>query len=172
MAVSGIYKITSPSGKIYIGQSNNIDRRMIEHKYRAKNKNCKLYASIRKHGFDNHNIETLFISDNLYEKNKMESIYIRYYNTINDGLNHINEDANLNGFLGKKHSIENVNKIRERMNGVTPTWAIDKVKKSVFCEHTNKSYDSISECAKDLNISQASASMQYSGKRNNKFGIR
>ena len=171
MAVSGIYKITSPSGKIYIGQSNNINRRMVEHNYRAKKSNCKLYTSIRKYGFDNHNIEILFISEDLYEKNKMESIYIRYYNTINNGLNHIDEDANINGFLGKKHSIENVNKIKQRMNGITPTWAIEKIKKSVFCEHTNKSYNSISECAKDLNISRPNASMQYNGKRINKFGI-
>jgi group I intron endonuclease len=171
MAVSGIYKLTSPSGKIYIGQSNNISRRMVEHNYRAKKSNCKLYTSIRKYGFYNHNIETLFISENSYEKNKMESIYIRYYDTINNGLNHIDEDANINGFLGKKHSIENVNKIKARMKGVTPTWAINKIKKSVFCEYTNKTYDSISECAKDLNISSAGASMQYSGKRNNKFGI-
>lgn len=171
MAVSGIYKITSPSGKIYIGQSNNIKRRMVEHLYRSNKSNCKLYTSIRKHGFDNHNIETLFISENDYEKNKMESVYIRYYNSIENGLNHIDEDAKINGFLGKKHTIENINKIRERMNGVTPTWAIDKMKKSVFCEYTNKTYDSISQCAKDLNISRASASMQYSGKRINKFGI-
>ena len=44
MAQSGIYKITSPSGKIYIGQSSNIERRMIEHKYRSKTKNLKLYS--------------------------------------------------------------------------------------------------------------------------------
>ena len=41
MAVSGIYKITSPTGKIYIGQSSNIKRRMVEHIYRAKTSNCK-----------------------------------------------------------------------------------------------------------------------------------
>ena len=29
--VSGIYKINYPNGKIYIGQSNDIKRRMYEH---------------------------------------------------------------------------------------------------------------------------------------------
>ena len=163
--------ITSPSGKIYIGQSSNIKRRMVEHKYRSKNKNLKLYSSIRKYGFENHKIETLFLSNDEYEKNKMESIYIRYYNSIENGLNHIDEDANINGFKGKKHTIENVKKIKERMNGVKPDWAIDKVKKSVFCTYNGKKYDSITNCAKDLNITQSYASMQYTGKRFNKYGI-
>lgn len=171
MAEAGIYKITSPSGKIYIGQSSNIKRRMIEHKYRAKIKNLKLYSSIRKYGFENHKIEILFLSNDKYEKNKMESIFIRYYDTINNGLNHINEDANINGFKGKKHTIENVNKIKERMKGFKPNLAIEKTKKSVFCEYNGKSYSSLTDCAKDLNISQGYASMQYTGKRFNKYGI-
>jgi group I intron endonuclease len=171
MAESGIYKITSPSGKMYIGQSSNINRRMTEHKYRAKSKNLKLYASLRKYGFENHKIEILFLSDSDYEKNRMESIYIRHYDSINVGLNHMDAFTHIGGFSGKKHTTENVLKIKNRMKGIKPVWAIDKVKIKVYCEHTKKTYDSLVECAKDLNISQAYASMQYTGKRNNKYGI-
>ena len=74
----GIYKITNPKGKIYIGQSSNIERRMIEHKYRSKTKNLKLYSSLRKYGIDNHKIDILFLSKDKYEKDRMESIYIKY----------------------------------------------------------------------------------------------
>lgn len=171
MAQSGIYKITSPSGKIYIGQSCDIKRRIIEHKSCSKYKNLKLYSSLRKYGIENHNIEILFLSDNEYEKNRMESIFIRYYDSIESGLNHIDCYTFIGGFTGKKHTEENILKIKNRMNGYTPINAIKKRMKKVFCEYTNKYYDSISECAKDLNISQPLASMQYNGKKTNKYGI-
>lgn len=171
MAQSGIYKITSPSGKIYIGQSSNIERRMIEHKYRSKSKNLKLYSSLRKYGIDNHKIDVLFLSENKYEKDRMESIYIRYYDSIENGLNHIDVLSGGCGFTGKKHTEENVLKIKERMKGYTPINAVEKLMKNVFCGYTNKHYKSISECARDLNVSQSLISMQLSGKRPNKFNI-
>jgi hypothetical protein len=168
---SGIYKITSPSNKVYIGQSNNISRRIIEHNYRSKSKNLKLYSSIRKYGLENHKIEILFLSDNEYEKNRMESIYIRYYDTINVGLNHIDSFAHIGGFTGKKHTIENVEKIKKRMKGFTPVKAIESISKKIFCQFTNKYYNSLSECARDLNVSQAYISNQFNGKSTNKYGI-
>lgn len=52
----GIYKITSPSGKIYIGQSWNIENRWKSY-YRINKGQRKLYYSIVKHGYDNHKFE-------------------------------------------------------------------------------------------------------------------
>lgn len=46
----GIYKITSPSGKIYIGQSVNIERRFLDYKKSLKKSQIKLYNSIKKYG--------------------------------------------------------------------------------------------------------------------------
>ena len=57
----GIYKITSPSGKVYIGQSRNIKNR----KWRYKRLDCKsqvkLYSSFKKYGFDKHKFEIIQI---------------------------------------------------------------------------------------------------------------
>ena len=55
----GIYKITNPKGKIYIGQSTNIEDRWEKgHKY-----NCgsgkKLKNSLNKYGWENHKKEIL-----------------------------------------------------------------------------------------------------------------
>jgi len=172
MATAGVYKITNPFGKCYIGQSSNIERRIIEHKYNGKNKKIKLSNSISNYGIDNHKIDIPFISENKYERERMESIYIRLLDSINNGLNHIDIISNIGSFSGKKHTKENVDKIKQRMNGVKPQWAIDKVKKSIYCEYNNKTYGSLIECAKDLNISQPLASMQYNGKRPNKYGLR
>ena len=102
---------------------------------------------------------------------KMESIYIRYYDSINTGLNHIDELNGINGFLGKKHTEENVLKIKERMKGYKPENAIKKRMKSIYCGITNKQYESISDCARDLNVSHSIVSMQLSGKRINNLQL-
>ena len=56
---SGIYKITSPSDKIYVGQTTNLDKRFKDY----LNLNCKgqvkLYNSLKKYGVKNHKFEIL-----------------------------------------------------------------------------------------------------------------
>ena len=168
---SGVYKIQSPSGKIYIGQSCNIRRRMSEHLYNSKHKNNKLYASIRKYGLKNHNIEVLFLSEDAYEKNRIEQFFINYYDSINKGLNLIDVEGIRKSFTGKKHTKEEVKRIKERMNGVTPEWAISQRRKGVYCLLNNKKYISISECAKDLNVSQPLISLMLNGKTPNKYKV-
>lgn len=56
----GVYKITNPNGKIYIGQSINIDRRWKDYKhfYNCKNQ-TKLYNSLKKYGPEKHIFEVI-----------------------------------------------------------------------------------------------------------------
>lgn len=55
----GIYCITSPSGKKYIGQSINIEqRKKIYYGHHCK-KQIKLHASLLKYGFDKHTFEII-----------------------------------------------------------------------------------------------------------------
>ena len=49
-----IYKIESPTGKIYVGQSWDMEKRFKYHKQDSKYTNTKLYNSIRKYGIDKH----------------------------------------------------------------------------------------------------------------------
>ena len=84
----GIYKITSPSGKIYIGQSVNIDRRFKTYmKGRAKNQ-TKLNASFLKYGVENHVFEVI-LECSVDDLNKLESYYINEFDTFNtpNGMN-------------------------------------------------------------------------------------
>ena len=57
----GIYKITSPDNKIYIGQSVQIHSRIL--KYKRIDKGTKvqtrLYRSLCKYGFESHTIEVI-----------------------------------------------------------------------------------------------------------------
>lgn len=83
----GIYKITSPSGKIYIGQSVNIANRLSKY----KNANCKtqrvLYNSIIKYGWKAHKFEVLCECD-IIELNDKERYYQDLFNVVSDsGLN-------------------------------------------------------------------------------------
>ena len=69
----GIYKITNPNNKIYIGQSVNIERR----KYFYTNPNPsrgqigpKIYNSLKKYGWENHQYEIIeeCSAEQLYER--------------------------------------------------------------------------------------------------------
>jgi group I intron endonuclease len=81
----GIYKITNPKGKIYIGQSVNIHQRHQNHKSYC-GIGVKLKNSYEKYGFDNHQIEIIEECDvNLLMER--EEYWIQYYNSIKNGLN-------------------------------------------------------------------------------------
>jgi group I intron endonuclease len=56
----GIYKITSPAGKIYIGQSWDIAKRKNKYAIGACKSQVKLYNSIIKHTWNNHVFEVVY----------------------------------------------------------------------------------------------------------------
>jgi len=86
-AMIGIYKITSPSGKIYIGSSVDIKRRIIFYRKLHCKGQVKLYKSILKYGWDNHKLEVLEICS-LEELRSKEYEYGMFYNVLSDcGLN-------------------------------------------------------------------------------------
>jgi len=82
----GIYKITSPSGKIYIGQSINIERRFSEHKKIKSKSQPRLYNSFKKHGVNNHFFEVVCECE-ISELNSKERYYQDFYDVIQKGLN-------------------------------------------------------------------------------------
>lgn len=55
----GIYKIVNPNGKLYIGQSTNIEKRWRDYKTLHCKGQTKLYNSLKKHGFENHKFEII-----------------------------------------------------------------------------------------------------------------
>lgn len=86
--ICGIYKITSPTGKVYVGQSINIKRRIWYYKRMLCIAQTKIYHSIKKHGWDNHLFEIL-IECSPQELNNLEVFYIKKFNSFNSkhGLN-------------------------------------------------------------------------------------
>jgi len=86
----GIYKITSPTGKIYIGQSNDVETRIRNYKSlkSACKKQRKLYASLVKYGPKQHIFE-IICECTQPELNIKEAYYICLFNTFNSdtGMN-------------------------------------------------------------------------------------
>ena len=90
----GIYKITNKvNGKVYIGQSDNIERRWKNHKKDAfwsngHVYNYPLYRAMRKYGLDNFLFEILEECKK-EELNQKEVSYIAQYDSFHNGYNPI-----------------------------------------------------------------------------------
>jgi group I intron endonuclease len=99
----GIYKITSPNGKIYVGQTTNFSKRKNYYKNGAKPYQVRIYNSLQKHGYDAHSIE--FIEECLVEKlNERERHWQDFYEVIGEnGLNcRLTETNDKSGFLSEE----------------------------------------------------------------------
>lgn len=75
-----IYKFTSPSGKSYIGQTNNLIKRFSAH--RRSNVKTVFCSAIKKYGFDNFTHEILKENLNVDDANYWEEFFIKNHNTI------------------------------------------------------------------------------------------
>lgn len=81
-----IYKITSPSNKIYIGQTIDVKTRKNKYKNAACKNQVRLYNSIKKYGWDNHVFE--IVEEVEYTSlSEREIFYINHYNSFIKGLN-------------------------------------------------------------------------------------
>lgn len=82
----GIYKITSPSGRVYIGQSVDIENRWAHYRSLDCRDMPKLYASLSKYGHEAHCFELVEECDisNLSER---ERYWQEHYNVVEEGLN-------------------------------------------------------------------------------------
>lgn len=88
MIKTGIYKITSPSGKIYIGQAINIYNRWEKgYKYLSCKQQTKLYYSLKKYGSKNHLFEIVEECSEVL-LNEREIYWGEFYNVLGEnGLN-------------------------------------------------------------------------------------
>ena len=131
----GIYKITSPSRRIYIGQSVNINSRYINYKNLHCKTQIKLYNSIVKYGWEYHKFEVIEECE-VHLLNERERYWQEHYDVIKNGLNckltklsdkkvvlseetknkevpeHKKEILRTN-FLGRKHTEASLEKMRK-----------------------------------------------------------
>lgn len=117
--VAGIYKLTcNVNGKIYIGKSVNIRRRLNDHKNCAKNGEggFHLRNAIIKHGWNNFVvdiIERFDIFDKLQDNAmllKLESYYIKKYNSIDRSIGY-----NLCSYSNDRTGIPRTQETKEKL---------------------------------------------------------
>ena len=111
--ICGIYKITSPSGKVYIGQSKDIHNRWRAYKWYSCRRQIKLYNSLKKYSSQKHKFDIIHRCDKS-DLNKIEKYYIELYESFNSkyGLNLIS-----GGGCGVSFSDETRKKISVKMKG-------------------------------------------------------
>jgi group I intron endonuclease len=125
-----IYKITNPSGKVYVGQTTNLKVRQDKYKYLNCKSQFRLYRSLAKYGWPNHVFEVL--EEASVEKlDDLEVLWIERLNCFKSGLNCnlggrgnkgyvISEELRLkmrNHALGRKQSKETIEKRVSKLIG-------------------------------------------------------
>ena len=180
----GIYKITNPKGKTYIGQSVNIEKRWNRYKNLIP-KDCigqpLIYRSLIKYGVKNHIFEIIELC-NKEELNKLESYYIVLYNSFNSkcGLNLTSGGTNylFSDISRRKMSIAQKNKIfsketrlkmsisqknRPMINHETKLKLSYSKRKIILNVENGIFYYGIKEAADSLNISLSNLSKKLVG---------
>lgn len=103
-----VYLLVSPSGRLYVGQTANLERRLREYRYCHCDHQRRLKYSIGKYGFDDFEIFILEECETDRELDVAETKWISYWNTISrEGLNSMSGGGSL-----KRHSEESRHKMR------------------------------------------------------------
>lgn len=127
----GIYKIENlNNGKVYIGQSNDIERRFYEHKTKGKSSRIPLDVEIQKEGISSFSYEVIE-ECSIEELNQKETYWINFYQSNIKGYN--KNEGGLSNLIGgqnpkAKLTEEDVIKIRQ-------AYAEHKKQKDVYEEY-------------------------------------
>ena len=193
----GIYKITSPTNRIYIGQSINIEVRFISYKKLKCKGQIRLYESFLKHGIENHIFEILEECDILL-LNERERHYQDLFLVISrKGLNcRLTKSSDKSGKLsdetkkklsiaaknistevrikrsinrtGRKHTAESLIKMSEfQKNRKDKSYLKTASSKKVINIENNKVYESLREACIVNNLPYSYTSLMLTGKRKN-----
>lgn len=133
---SGIYKITNPKGKVYVGQSINLTRREKEYKRsRGFENQMLLYNSINKYGWNTHIFEIIEECD-LNILNTKE----RYYQDLLNSLNPNGLNLTLTKSIDKSGYVSDI--VKEKIR-----------KKAIGRKHSNKTKLKMSNAHKGKKLS-------------------
>jgi group I intron endonuclease len=169
----GIYKIISPTGKIYIGQSVNIENRWKSYKRLNCKGQIKLYNSLKKYGSDNHIFEVIEIcslkflnmKETYWKKYVLEKLNKNWDRVLFCELydkggpkSELTKKKISESSLGKKKSQQHKDNIRKARKGISfseehkNNMSNSRFRYKVFCVENNTIYKSANHASKELNI--------------------
>jgi len=190
----GIYKITNPKNKIYIGQSTDIEIRFYHYKILHCKGQVKLYRSLIKYGFETHKFEIIEECD-VERLNELERYWQDFYNVIdqdkglnlrltntNDRSGKLSKETvdkmllNRVGMTGKTHSEETREKLRNRIStkkGIKMSAEFGKKISEIRCKivlntENGVFHYSLKEVSETYGIIYSSLSAQLCGLKENK----
>lgn len=195
--MTGIYKITSPTSRIYIGQSKDCTKRFYFYKIASKycHKQKRLYNSFLKYGVSNHIFE--IIEECLFDElNTRERHWQEHHDVLNtNGLNckYTNTDekktvmseitkqkiseknsGEKNGMYGKigpnkgkTFSKELKEKLSSAQKKLYENGYINPYSKKVIDSSTNIVYNSLAELCRKLDIKYDALKSKLNGRRKN-----
>lgn len=185
----GIYKITNPSNRIYIGQSVNIEKRFNNYKNINKSdRQKKLNSSFRKYGIESHVFE-IVEECTIEQLNIRERYWQDFYNVVSkDGLNCQLTKTNESKFVFSEDTINKLKKFKmgeAQRNKIISVQSGRKVKEStkeklrrnhfmskiVLDTQTGIFYDSLAEAGRCFGIKSTTLGMQLTGQTKPKTSL-
>ena len=149
----GIYKITNPKNRVYIGQSIDIEKRFSFYKRLSCKGQKKLYNSFLKYKIENHKFQVL-CECNIDELNDKERYYQELHNVLSkNGLNCVYQCTKekrkvISEVMKNKISFANKG-VKNGMYGVKHTEEFKKQRRNY--RHTKENIEKISQRSKGGN---------------------
>lgn len=151
----GIYKITSPTNRVYIGQSQNLKNRFEKYKnLKGSKKQIRLYNSFMKYDIINHKFDIVEECE-ISELNIRERYYQDYYDVLNTGG--LNCYLTQTDELSREMTIKTKLLLRKINTGTgNPMFGIkgelNSRSRKVINTETNEIYNSLTECCEINNL--------------------
>lgn len=177
--MKGIYKITSPNGRIYIGQSVDIKKRFKYYQLGCKGQ-IRLENSFKKYGTDNHKFEIVEIC-NKEELNNRERYWQEYYNVLSKkGLNCVYVSTTKHSSIISKVTLNNMKKAQanrkpmsdEQKKKISESWK-HRIVTKFTCEKISKAHlgkkKSLIHCK---NISKGRLGIKFTEETKRKMSIK
>lgn len=118
-----IYKITSPSNKVYIGQSWSWIKRKSVYRRLACKSQTHLYNSLVKYGFENHSFEILEELPESILQEELDKLEIYYWQEyINNGYEMLNVREPGRGGKSSPESVEKCRQTRKERAALRGYW--------------------------------------------------
>ena len=160
--ICGIYKITSPSGRIYIGQAKNLRKRLNSYKGLHCKGQTKLYNSLKKYGWENHQFDIIDIITGIEYSSIREAAFML-------GVHHKGLSDKLKGTVD---NTSNLIYLDEYLKGNKIIRKESKKAIKVIDEKTGVIYKTIKEAAAINNIHKETLREYLTGIYKNKTNLR
>lgn len=149
-----LYKLTFPNGKVYIGQTNNFEKRMNGHKNEKRvSRNCQVNNAIRKYGWENVLREVIAVSTES-EIDALERNYISILDSTNRARGYNREG----GGNSRKVVLLETRRLISLSRMGKKQWSKPVLQIDPLTQKTVRKWESVASAGRALGVSQSTIS--------------